>query len=57
MECLQTVNFFADDTYLFSIVNNFQMSATILSNDLTIISNWTFQWKIIFNPDVTKQVQ
>ena len=22
-----------------------------------IISNWAFRWKIIFNPDLTKQVQ
>ena len=28
-----------------------------LRNDLMAISNWAFQWKIIFNPDLTKQAQ
>ena len=48
---------FADDTSLFSVVNNIQSSAATLRNDLTVISNWAFQWKMIFNPDMTKQVQ
>ena len=26
-------------------------------NDLTVVSNWDFQWKMIFNPDLTKQAQ
>ena len=24
---------------------------------ITVISNWAFQWKMIFNPDLTKQAQ
>ena len=48
---------FADDTSLFSVVNDIQSSAATLRNDLTVISNWAFQWKMIFNPDLTKQAQ
>ena len=38
---------FADDTSLFSVVNNIHTSATTLSQDLNAITNWTFQWKMI----------
>ena len=48
---------FADDTSLFSVVNNIHASATTLSQDLKAITNWAFQWKMIFNPDLSKQVQ
>ena len=47
---------FADDAS-FSVVNDIQSSAAILRNDLTVISNWAFQWKMIFNTDLTKQAQ
>ena len=30
---------------------------TALSQDLNAITNWTFQWKMIFNPDLSKQTQ
>ena len=48
---------FADDTYLFSVVNNIHTSATTLSQYLKAINNWAFQWKMIFNPDLSKQAQ
>ena len=48
---------FADDTSLFSVVENMTKSANELNNDLTRISTWTFQWKMNFNPDPTKQAQ
>ena len=48
---------FANDASLFSVVNDIQSSAATLRNDLAVISNWAFQWKIIFNPDFTKQAQ
>ena len=48
---------FADDASLFSVVNNFHTSAATLSQDLNGINNWTFQWKMIFNPDLSKQAQ
>ena len=47
----------ADDTSLFSVVNDIQSSPATLRNDLTMISDWAFHWKMIFNPDLTKQVQ
>ena len=42
---------------LFSVVNDIQSSAATLRSDLMVKSNWDFQWKKIFNPDLTKQVQ
>ena len=57
MECLQIPNIFADDTSLFLVVNNTQSSAATLRSGLTVISNWAFQWKLNFNPDLTKQTQ
>ena len=48
---------FADDTSLFSVVNNIHTSAATLSQDLNGITNWDFQWKMIFNPDLSKQAQ
>ena len=47
---------FADDTSLFSVVNNIHTSAATLSQDLKAITEWAFQWKMIFNPDLSKQV-
>ena len=46
---------FADDTALFSKFKNKNCSTVELSNDLKIISNWCFQWKMLFNPDPNKQ--
>ena len=51
------VKLFADDTSLFSIVNDANKSFENLSNDLCIISNWAYQWKISFNPHRSKQAQ
>ena len=48
---------FADDTSLFSVVNNLHISATTLSQDLKAVTKWAFQWKMIFNPDLSKQAQ
>ena len=46
---------FADNTSLFSVVQDNQASANDLNKDLEIINNWAFQQKIKFNPDPTKQ--
>ena len=48
---------FANDTSLFSVVNDIQSITATLCNDLTAISNWSFQWKMIFKPDLAKQAQ
>ena len=47
---------FADDTFIFSVVHDVDLSAKQL-NDLNKISEWVFQWKMAFNPDLSKQAQ
>ena len=32
-------------------------STDILNNDLSLISNWAFNWKMLFNPDPNKPAQ
>ena len=49
------VKLFADDTSLLSVVHDTETSANDLNVDLEIINNKTFQWKMNFNPDPTKQ--
>ena len=49
------IKFFADDTMLFSIVRDPEISANKLNHDLEIIHKWAHQWKLEFNPDPTKQ--
>ena len=48
---------FADDTSLFSVIFDKDLSAKNLNDDLNRINNWTFQWKMSFNPDSNKQAQ
>ena len=48
---------FADDTSLFSVINDQYLSANKLNQDLNRINNWAFQWKINFNTDPNKQAQ
>ena len=40
------VKLFADDTSLFSVIH-----------DIHEISDWAFQWKMVFSPDASKQAQ
>ena len=56
-ELSSNYNFFVDDTSLFLVVNNIQTSTTTLSQDINAITNWAFQWKMIFNLGLSKQVQ
>ena len=49
------IRFFADDTSLFSIVNDPNTSALELNHDLDLISQLAYQWKMSFNPDPAKQ--
>ena len=48
---------FADDTSLFSVAHDLNTSASDINNDLKLISDWAFQWKMSFNPDPSKQAQ
>ena len=53
---ISTVKLFADDVSLFSVVkNDVSLSANDLNHDLAMISNWSLQWKMSFNPDPSKQ--
>ena len=52
-----TNKLFADDTSMFSIVIDIDISKYELNSDLRKISIWTYQWKMHFNPDVSKQAQ
>ena len=46
---------FADDTYVFSKVNDSSLSLFDLNHYLETINQWAHQWKKIFNPDPNKQ--
>ena len=48
---------FADDTPLFTFVKDKQESADVLNNDLSLISKWAFNRKMLFNPDINKPAQ
>ena len=51
------VKLFADDTSLISMMDDANESFQNLSNNLCIKSNWTYQWKMSFNLDKSKQAQ
>ena len=42
---------------LFTIVKDKNESANILNNDLSLISRWAYDWKMLFNPDPKKPAQ
>ena len=48
---------FADDTSIFSIVHDVDLSSKQLNDDLKKVSDWAYQWKMSFNPDLSKQAQ
>ena len=48
---------FADNRSLFYTVNNPLLSPEIINNSLIKISEWTYQQKMSFDPDPTKQAQ
>ena len=45
---------FADDPSIFFIVQDPNESAKYLNLDLSVISQWAYQWKMLFNPDPKK---
>ena len=46
---------FADDSSLFLRVRDVGMCHQTLKSDLKTISKWAYQWKMKFNPDISKQ--
>ena len=45
---------FADDTSLFTVIDDKIKSSKLLNNDLETISKWAYKWKMLFNPDSKK---
>ena len=45
------------DTSLFSEICETLQAANVLNDDLRKICKWGKQWKMVFNPDPTKQAQ
>ena len=52
---LFTQNFFADDTSLFTVVEDLDSAASDMNHDLELIRRWAHDWKMSFNPDPQKQ--
>ena len=49
------VKLFADDTSLFTVVEDSNTAANDLNHDLDLISQWAHTWRMSFNPDPLKQ--
>ena len=49
------IKLFADDSSLYVKVRNIEEAHMLLTSDLETISAWANQWKMQFNPDITKQ--
>ena len=46
---------FADDTSLFTIVQDPAIAASDMNHDLDLITLWARDWRMSFNPDPRKQ--
>ena len=49
------IRLFADDSSLFARVTDINATHDQLLKDLDLITNWAHQWKMKFNPDISKQ--
>ena len=47
---------FADHSSLFTQIDEIQGTQNIVERDFGDISAWAQEWKMIFNPDITKQI-
>ena len=56
-DLVSIVKQFADDTSLFSVVQDSTISAYELNNDMQKISEWAYKWKMSFNPNLNKRAQ
>ena len=52
---ISNAKLFAEDTSIFSVINDTTVPCHNLNSDLLKINNWAYQWKICFNPDPNKQ--
>ena len=48
---------FADGSFLFTKVEGIERTQEKIEGDLATIGRWAYQWKMVFNPDITKQVR
>lgn len=56
--CLKSIRkLFADDTSLFSVIHDVNLSQIDLNKDLDKINNWEYHWKMRFNPDPSKKAR
>ena len=46
---------FADDSSLFTRVEEVNETHEKLIKDLQTVTDWAYQWKMVFNPGITKQ--
>ena len=46
---------FADDSSLFTRVEEVNETHEKLIKDLQTVTDWAYHWKMVFNPDITKQ--
>ncbi len=53
MKC--NVKLFADDTSLFTVVQEPSAAAEDMNHDLELINQWAYDWRMSFNPDPQKQ--
>ena len=49
------VKLFADDTSLFTVVEDIDSAKSDMDHDLELISRWAYNWKMSFNPDLRNQ--
>ena len=56
-ELKSNAKLFAADTSLFTIIKDKQESANVLNHNLSLISKWAFNWKMLCNPDTNKPAQ
>ena len=50
-----SIKLFADDSFIFSRVRDVNTTHEQIVKDLETITRWAYQWKMRFNPDITKQ--
>ena len=54
---MSDVKLCADDTSVFNVVFDTDISAEVLNQDLGAVQDWAYQWKMSFNPDPAKQAE
>lgn len=52
---MRNVKLFADDTSLFTVVQDSNSAANGMNHDLELIRQWAHDWRMSFYPDLQKQ--